>query len=441
MVLSEFLKDTLPPFVTNKIREIKKTRHLEIARKLKGAWADRRADVARLPDTVRPPRRVIIIPGDQAKLFGSRGEDAMIMATATMVLKTNPAAEITVLVASREAEIVGRHRGFRTASIWNEGDFVDSMAGFFREIGPDAVFVVGADLIDGHYGEVWGAKLLIAADIAARMGIPVSILGFSFNQRPSALIVDVLNELHRGVILNVRDEMSLERIHRLTTARGLIVADSAFLLKAETIPSVVATAGWAEERRRTGSRIVAFNIHPMLFPRASRQQIEALVAKSADALAEVSQLRNVAWLLLPHDFRNELGDDICLRPIMNRLTPRLGDYICYFDGEYPASVLKSVVGIPDGVVTGRMHLAIAGLGQGVPAAGLTYQDKFEGLFRHFELSGEFLLSPSAILDGNNLRDFLLRFYDKMPVLRETVTRRLPAVTAMSKVNFRILWSS
>jgi polysaccharide pyruvyl transferase WcaK-like protein len=441
MVLREFLRDTLPSLIINKIREIKKTRHLEIATTLKAGWVDKRAGVARLRDTVRPPRRVVIIPGDQTKLFGSRGEDAMIMATASMVLQTNPAAEIIVLVAGREAEIVGRHRGFRTASVWNEGDFVDTVARFFRETGPDAVFVVGADLIDGHYGEIWSAKLLIAADIAARMGIPVSMLGFSFNNRPSALIVETLNELHHSVILNVRDEISLERIRRLTTACGFIVADSAFMLQAETIPSVEAVASWADERRQIGRRVLAFNIHPMLFPRASRKQIEALVAKSADALFEVSRLRDAAWLLLPHDFRDELGDEICLKPIMNRLAPRLGDDIRYFEGEHAASVLKGVAGTADGIVTGRMHLAIAGLAQGVPAAGLTYQDKFEGLFRHFELSGEFLLSSSAVIDGSNLRDLLLRFYDNIPKLRETVTRRLPAVTAMSKANFRILWSN
>jgi polysaccharide pyruvyl transferase WcaK-like protein len=382
---------------------------------------------------------VVIIPGDQAKLFGSRGEDAMIMAATFMVLQTNPTADITVLVASREAEIAGRRRGFRTASIWNEGDFVDAVARFFLETEPDAVFVIGADLIDGNYGEIWGAKLLIAADIAARLGIPVSMLGFSFNNNPSDLIVAILNELHKNVILNVRDEMSLERFHRLTTACGFIVADSAFMLPAEIHPSVEATASWIEERRRIGRRVVAFNIHPMLFPRASREQIKNLVAKSADALSEVSKLRSVSWLLLPHDFRAELGDDICLRPIMDRLATQLGDDICYFDGEHEASVLKGVAGTPDGIVTGRMHLAIAALGQGVPTAGITYQDKFEGLFRHFDLPREFLISPPAVLEDNNLRDLLLRFYDEMPMLRETVARHRSAVTAMSKENFKILW--
>jgi polysaccharide pyruvyl transferase WcaK-like protein len=272
------------------------------------------------------------------------------------------------------------------------------------------------------------------------MEIPVSILGFSFNRNPSALVLEILNELHQGVVLNVREQTSLERLHLVTTARGIMVADSAFLLRSETNPSVEATASWVAQHHRTGHQVVAFNIHPMLFPRASRQQIEALIAKSADALSELSKLRRVAWLLLPHDFREKLGDEICLKPLMKRLQPSLGNNIRYFEGEQLASVLKGVSGCLDGIVTARMHLAIAGLGQRVPVAGLAYQDKFEGLFGHFELSEQFLLSSSAVLEGNNLREFLLRFYDNILTLKEVVIRRLPAVTAMSEVNFRILQS-
>jgi polysaccharide pyruvyl transferase WcaK-like protein len=296
-------------------------------------------------------------------------------------------------------------------------------------------------LIDGYYGEIWAAKLLIAADIAARMKIPVSILGFSFNRNPSALVIDILNELHQDVALNVREPTSLERLHRLTSARGIIVADSAFSLRAKTTSSVEATSGWVAQHQRAGRKVVAFNIHPMLFPRASCEQIKTLIAKSADALSEVSKLRRVAWLLLPHDFRAKLSDELCLKPLMNRLQPCLGNEIRYFEGEHLASVLKGVSGTLDGIVTARMHLAIAALGQRVPVAGLAYQDKFEGLFGHFELSEEFLLSPSAVLESNNLRELLIRFYDNIPRLKETVIRRLPAVTAMSEENFRILQSS
>ena len=49
MVLREFLKDTLPPFVRSKIQEIKRTRRLNIATTLKGAWAEKRTDAFETP--------------------------------------------------------------------------------------------------------------------------------------------------------------------------------------------------------------------------------------------------------------------------------------------------------------------------------------------------------------------------------------------------------
>lgn len=54
----------------------------------------------------------------------------------------------------------------------------------------------------------------------------------------------------------------------------------------------------------------------------------------------------------------------------------------------------------DAVVTGRMHLAIACLGQSVPAACISYQDKVEGLYQLLGLEGlaidaQFVHSPDA----------------------------------------------
>jgi polysaccharide pyruvyl transferase WcaK-like protein len=438
MTARNFLKRALPPILVEKIIAIKKMWERRNAAILKRSWEKERAKIASLGDITLPPSRVVIIPSDQGTLFGSCGEDAMIMAAANESLQRNPDVEITVLAATPEAEILGRERGFRTASIWAEQNFIEAVVRFFRDLRPHAVFVVGADVIDGHYGDIWGVKLLVAADIAARMRVPVSVLGFSFNNNPSALIREVLNDLHPGAILNIRDNNSLDRFQRFTTANGAPVADSAFLLRAETSPRVDAIAQWAAERRRLGRRIIAFNIHPMLFPRASGRQIEALVMKSIDAISEASKRRNVSWLLMPHDFRDTIGDDTCLKPIMNGLSDELKADILYYQGERRASILKGVAAIPDGIVTARMHLAIAALGQGVPAACITYQDKFEGLFSHFEIPEEFLLSPSSLLEGDNLRNLLIRFYDQTASLQERVARRLPIVLEMSKKNFEIL---
>lgn len=441
-LLRDLVRKAMPAFVLDKLWESRRAREHQLAAGLKQDWENRRMAVPQLADApTLAAYRVVIIPSDQGTLFGSCGEDAMITAAADQVLSVNPQAEITVLVSSPEAESLGQARGYKTASIWTQSNFLEAVAQFFIETRPNAVLVVGADVVDGHYGEIWSAKLLIAADTASRMGIPVTILGFSFNRGPSALVTSIFDQLHPNVVLNVRDEISAERLHRLTSARGRLVADSAFLLRPKGADSIATTKSWAQNRRELGRRVVGFNIHPMLFKRTSRSQVDAIVRKSIDVLCELTIKRRVAWLLLPHDFRAKIGDAVCLKPIMQGLSPVVGEDAYLYSGEHSAAILKGMAGIPDGIVTGRMHLAIAGLGQEVPAACITYQDKFEGLFQHFRIPREFLLSPSSLLEGDNLQEMLLRFVDELPSLKQRITDHLPAVVEMSKKNFDVLYGN
>jgi polysaccharide pyruvyl transferase WcaK-like protein len=96
--------------------------------------------------------------------------------------------------------------------------------------------------------------------------------------------------------------------------------------------------------------------------------------------------------------------------------------------------LKAIAGLADGVLTGRMHLAIASLGMGVPVVALTYQGKFEGLFRHFDLPSWLLLSPAQTLRPGLLEQTLERFIDELPSLRTSVAAHWPTVLAASQRN-------
>src|ERR1700761_2447778 len=100
MPIRELLRDSLPPPVLNALRAYRRAQHLRTATVLKRTWALRRANIQRSRNALRPPRRAVIIPGDQSNPFGSCGEDAMITTTASMVLATSRTAEITVLVSS-----------------------------------------------------------------------------------------------------------------------------------------------------------------------------------------------------------------------------------------------------------------------------------------------------------------------------------------------------
>jgi polysaccharide pyruvyl transferase WcaK-like protein len=87
-----------------------------------------------------------------------------------------------------------------------------------------------------------------------------------------------------------------------------------------------------------------------------------------------------------------------------------------------------------------MHLAIAALGMGVPALGLSSgptQGKFEGLLQHYGLPSWLSLSPETYLLEGVLRDALARFINELPELRDTIESRRELVLGLSRRNFEI----
>ncbi len=85
-----------------------------------------------------------------------------------------------------------------------------------------------------------------------------------------------------------------------------------------------------------------------------------------------------------------------------------------------------------------MHLAIAGLGQGVPVMALTYQDKFEGLFRHFDQPERTLLDAEAILEPQRLAAAMDGFVEERDALKARVVERWPRVHALARATFGTL---
>ena len=71
---------------------------------------------------------------------------------------------------------------------------------------------------------------------------------------------------------------------------------------------------------------------------------------------------------------------------------------------------------------------------GVPAGGVVYQGKFEGLYQHFDLSG-LCLSPDALASGGQLAPFLAGLGDRRADLRESIAARLAEVQALALHNF------
>jgi polysaccharide pyruvyl transferase WcaK-like protein len=390
-----------------------------------------------VPTACRPLRRLLIVPSDPWTLVGAKGDEAMMQSVVQRLRRASPELEVGVITAEPEAEQAARAMGFTALPAWS-GSMAEGVR-LVESFGADSMVVVGADVMDGYYSPITTARMLLMAEAASRFGARVSILGFSFNASPNAQLKPLFDGLDKSIAVNVRDRISHERFQRFTGRSSRLVADSAFMLQPDlSAPSVLQLMQWADGRRAQGDAVIAFNMHPMLIRGATPVQIQALVDSAVIALRRVCERRAVSVLLLSHDYRGKDGDDVCFRPIASALAAELGSKLMYPTEAFSAAQLKAIAGCTDGVVTGRMHLAIAGLGMERPVAALTYQDKFQGLFAHFEYPERFLLSPASASDPVQLAALMEDFVDQLPVLAARVRRFLPAAIAASSMNLDVL---
>ena len=80
-----------------------------------------------------------------------------------------------------------------------------------------------------------------------------------------------------------------------------------------------------------------------------------------------------------------------------------------------------------------MHVSIACLGQGTPVACITYQGKFEGLFRHFELEG-MTIEPSQAFQAGSLVKFLMPLIEKRDDISKHIQLKLPQIQQLAQAN-------
>jgi colanic acid/amylovoran biosynthesis protein len=90
---------------------------------------------------------------------------------------------------------------------------------------------------------------------------------------------------------------------------------------------------------------------------------------------------NSRFIFIPHDYRpNGIGEGPILEYLYSMLPKAIQGQTYLLSEMYSASEIKWISGELDFVVSSRMHLAIAAIGQGTPVFCLEYQGKFRGLF-------------------------------------------------------------
>lgn len=403
--------------------------------RLRAEWKRMAAESTPTRERTRP-RKLLVLSGDPRTLAGSRGDEAMIHGAVQSLRAEEADLQVAVVTSSDEGSAAARDMGFEPLQIWEPTAALETTLGIIDKYRPDAAIVVGGDVMDGYYNPGTTTRLLAIADLLSRRGVKTNILGFSFNERPHRAMKPAYRQVGTALTLNVRDPISYGRFQGFTATPAQLVADAAFMLAPHADTHGVAeVAAWVEGRRQAGDVVLGFNLHPMLIKRPTQAQLDGLVEAATQVLRNVSMQRPVSWVLLSHDYRGSHGDDVCLAPLAAALArSSVGERIHHVRGEKSASELKALAGLMDGVLTGRMHLAIASLGMGVPVAALTYQDKFEGLFCHFDLPRWLLMTPAQASQPEHLERVVNRFLDELDNLRVEVAKQLPKVKEASRRN-------
>lgn len=376
---------------------------------------------------------LVILPSDPWSLVGAKGDEALIAATLEELRRYYPDRSPHIVTGTAAASDHARRLGCLPMQIWGGPH---SLARVARACGGAKLLVVlGADIMDGFYAPMDAVSRWWLADLTARWGGRSVVVGFSFNDRPSRWLRTPLAKLSARVELRVRDAASLARLERFCGRRADLVADIAFLLEPATGSAEVARVlSWAREEAARGRVVLGFNVHPMLTAGGTRREVRHLIESSVHALNEIRRRRPVSVLLLSHDDRPEKGDRVCLEPIAAALATSGSGGVLLPARPMCAAELKAAAGATDCLMTGRMHLAIAALGQGVPVGAFTYQGKFQGLFQHFGLPESLLVSPDEPDLTAALTAALDRLLADRSVLRARVSTRLASVIELARSN-------
>lgn len=310
----------------------------------------------------------------------------------------------------------------RTAMVWgSKSARMRSFVRFGRALrGARDFVVVGADNMDGGYGDHFAVTEWASAIIARRLGVPSRIAGFSWSAEPSrAAVRALLRAARAGVGLFPRDPVSAGRLPEPARRSAVVTADLAFLLG-----DPVAEPRWLpglSAIREEGGTVCLLNVSALI---ASRSDLAAEYRAIVDGL--VADGHHV--VVVPHVGGHGNDDRRAARAALG-----VGDTpaVTFVSELLAPRQIKALANTAHLVVTGRMHLSVLAMSVGTPAVVFATQGKVEGLLEHFGLVG-YALRPEPGMAARVLE--LARDEDGLARARAGIRTALPRVRRLAARN-------
>ncbi len=392
----------------------------------------------RIRRTLHPRRRnALILPPTTP---GSIGDDAMLSATFAELRKRG-FKQIGLL----------QHGLSEALSFSVTGDESYNLEGYFGDNGVrtalevllpltsyDYLFIIGADVLDGYYSDQRSYLRLNLAVKAEQLGLTTTLLGFSYNDSPGKLALQAMRQLGQKTRICVREPVSRKRINSLIDHPTEQVADVAFLLEPES-PSDPQITSWLSTSHAAQTPLIGINavMTTSFFSDKRPESQKAYVQFYVDLITAVAaEHSDSQFLLIPHDYRpNGTGEGPLLEHLYYQLPADVRDRTRMLNGRYSAAQIKWITGQLDFIVSSRMHLAIASIGQTTPVFCFEYQGKFQGLFELIKQPDMLATMESILLEPDRLIRVILENIQRAPQLRAQINSVLSDIMALAERNF------
>jgi polysaccharide pyruvyl transferase WcaK-like protein len=296
-------------------------------------------------------------------------------------------------------------------------------------------YCMGTDVLDGYYSEERSCRRLELVKIAAYFRMPTSIIGFSFNNMNNQRCIDAFKRLPRTVRLCCRDPNSAARLAKDIEREVVCAGDTAFfLISDENSKHVKQFSDWADNCRKKGFLLMGVNINALHREYFHNKEASQLVERYSQIISSLRRNKKICFVFISHDNRWEINDYSLAEKIYQKLDKDI-QRDCYFIPKVcNAAEIKAVCNHLDFVFTGRFHLAVACLGQGVPVAMVDYQGKVSGICEAFEIE-DLIVGIEDLTSGERVFAILNILIENRRNIADKIRKRLPEMLEMVGRNF------
>lgn len=279
------------------------------------------------------------------------------------------------------------------------------------------VAVVGADIMDGAYNLTASVRRATMMRLACQAGVKARVLGFSWNAAPEPMAKRALQRAARsGVDLYLRDPVSAARARQSGLENVHAVADSVF------------SSTWVDE-----SILGSVSLSPS--KKIALVNISAHIQQSVDQLEDYKKIirylldEDYEILLIPHVSRDTSND----AELGNRLLEVFSsEGVTAAEPSLSPAQVRALCRHASIVITGRMHLSIIALSQGVPAVVLASQGKVEGLTQLFAQGVQCVIPVKGF--AVDVCDSVARLANAAPLAEDIETVRIMALDNFNAID-------